>query len=268
MRINSSMWTYGGVFVINTLLHQVERLAHWVYLQRVRLLITAALFLGLAMMTAQAFAGTATSDETPAAMIRETAENKARELLTEPGITLGVNADLDSRTRLPSCHQPLTVDPFSRSNTTITLKVACVDQAGWHIYVPVRLTRKAVVVITAQSLPAGTVLTAQQLWRQERDLNSLPIGYSLDTQPLIGQILRRPLNMGQVVTLADVSAPTRVRRGETVTLVARSGAVEARSQGKALSDAAVDASIRVENLLSRRVMAGRVRADGAVDVIP
>jgi flagella basal body P-ring formation protein FlgA len=49
-----------------------------------------------------------------------------------------------------------------------------------------------------------------------------------------------------------------------VTLVGRNGSFEVRAQGKALADAGAGERVRVENLSSRRVVEGQVRADGSV----
>lgn len=57
-----------------------------------------------------------------------------------------------------------------------------------------------------------------------------------------------------------------IRRGEAVALRARAQGLEVRASGKALMEAPLGGTIRVENLLTRRTLQGRVSGPGMVDV--
>jgi flagella basal body P-ring formation protein FlgA len=58
-----------------------------------------------------------------------------------------------------------------------------------------------------------------------------------------------------------------VRRGDQVTLIARRGGLEVRSQGRALGEAGEAEQVNVENLSSRRQVRGVVNARGEVEVL-
>ena len=78
--------------------------------------------------------------------------------------------------------------------------------------------------------------------------------------------LRRPAAAGSVLTPELVEAPRLVRRGELVTVTARTGGIEIRTQGKAMRDGVQGERIPVENASSRRVVEGQVTGRGQVEV--
>jgi flagella basal body P-ring formation protein FlgA len=57
-----------------------------------------------------------------------------------------------------------------------------------------------------------------------------------------------------------------VRRGQQVTLLARTGSIEIRAQGRALSDGGVSDRIRVQNVNSLKVVEGVIEDAGIVRV--
>ncbi|MNN01963.1 flagellar basal body P-ring biosynthesis protein FlgA [compost metagenome] len=80
----------------------------------------------------------------------------------------------------------------------------------------------------------------------------------------IGQVARRALSAGSLLSATDLVAPRIVRRGDNVALVARRGGVEVRVAGRALGDAGAGERVSVENLSSRRVMQGIAAPGGDV----
>jgi flagellar basal body P-ring formation protein FlgA len=69
-----------------------------------------------------------------------------------------------------------------------------------------------------------------------------------------------------VLTPNDAQPQRLVRRGETVTVVSRSGGIEVRAGGTALTDGARGERIRVRNDSSRRIVEGVVTAAGRIEV--
>ena len=59
-----------------------------------------------------------------------------------------------------------------------------------------------------------------------------------------------------------------LRRGDPVVLVSRTGGVEVRMPGRALGPAQTGGRIGVENVSSRRVLRGRLVAEGLVELLP
>ncbi|HEY4560699.1 MAG TPA: flagella basal body P-ring formation protein FlgA, partial [Lysobacter sp.] len=58
-----------------------------------------------------------------------------------------------------------------------------------------------------------------------------------------------------------------LKRGDPVVIVSRAGGIEVRMGGRALGNAVPGAVVAVENLASRRIVRGRLVADGVVEVL-
>jgi len=172
----------------------------------------------------------------------------------------GIQADLrlDSSLRMPRCAVPLT----AQRQGSGTLEVVCPQQ--WRLYVPVKLQRPQRVLVLTRSVAAGEVVGADVLVQQTRDTSRI-VGTALsEPAAAIGQVARRALAAGSVLTAAHLRAPRLVRRGESVVLIARHGGALVRMAGRALGDAGAGERVSVLNLSSRRTIQGRVLDDGGV----
>jgi flagellar basal body P-ring formation protein FlgA len=175
-----------------------------------------------------------------------------------PGAT--VAASVDERLRLPRCTEALVALPQSVG----TVEVSCPAAAGWKLYVPVRISRSGAALVLTRPVGAGMPIPADALALETRDLARVPGGALGDPSLAAGRLARRALAAGQALSAADLALPPVVRRGQTVTLVARAGGLEVRSSGRALADAAPGDPVSVENPSSRRVVTGIAQAGGEV----
>lgn len=173
-------------------------------------------------------------------------------------------ATLDSALRLPRCAQTLQ----ATASGARTALVRCPDAPGWRLYVPVQWRNETDVVVLVAPAPAGIPLGASQLAVQRREVGGLNGAAFSDPAALIGRTPIRALPSGVVPTVRDVVTGTPLRRGDPVVLVAQSGGVEVRMQGRALGPAQAGGRISVENAASRRILRGRVVAGGVVEVVP
>lgn len=173
-------------------------------------------------------------------------------------------ATLDPALRLARCRQPLQ----AIASGPKTAQVRCADPPGWRLYVPVRLRREADVVVLTAPAASGVPIAASQLAVQRRDIGrAAGVAFS-DPAVLVGRIPRHTLVTGLVPTEADLALGVPLRRGDPVVLVSRTGGVEVRVQGRALGPAQAGGRVAVENIASRRVLRGRVAAQGVVEVLP
>lgn len=179
-----------------------------------------------------------------------------------PGTTAKA-AELDARLRLARCSEPLT-SFATTGGATITVGVQC-RQPAWTVYVPVRAQLRARVVVLRQPLQRGQVLTVADVLLEEREIDRNQ-GYFPEVSAVLGLALRRPLAPGAVLSPEALVPQTLVRRGELVTLLGRSGPMEVRVQGKALSDGTAGQAVQVQNTSSGRVVGGVVKASGLVEV--
>lgn len=221
---------------------------------RLRASLLSVLFVSAGMAGAHAADGSASH---PPDAIRAAA-------IAAVGAPADAEVTLDSALRLPRCAQPLQAS----ASGARTALVRCPDAPGWRIYVPVQAHREAEVVVLAAAASPGVPITAHQLIVQRRDLATLTGAAFNDPAALAGRVPRRSLAAGTVPTEADFAAGATLRRGDPVVLVARSGGVEVRMQGRALGPAQAGGRITVENTTSRRILRGQLGADGTVEVLP
>ncbi|TXH05996.1 MAG: flagellar basal body P-ring formation protein FlgA [Nevskiaceae bacterium] len=196
------------------------------------------------------------------ALAREYAQRQA-----PAGARIEVSA-LDDRLRLPACAQ--TPEAFlpggSAGSGALSVGVRCAAPVAWSLYVPVRISQMHSVAVLTRALAPGETVTADALTLQERDGASLPYGFITDPTQAVGKTLRRPLAAGAVLTPDAVAAVRVIRRGQSVTLLGRSGGVEVRMAGIAQGDAGVGDRLQVQNTSSRRMVEGTVRSADTVEV--
>jgi len=184
----------------------------------------------------------------------------AEAALAGPGVQ--VEAALDPALRMPPCPQALQALPVSAVN----VEVQC--PGGWRLFVPVRVARQQAVLVLAAAVAPGQPVPASALRVETRDAARLAGVPLTDPAQAQGQTLRRGGRPGQVLLQADLAAVPVLRRGQPVRLVAGGPGFEVQMAGRALADAGPGEVVRVENLSSRRVLAGVVAGPGLVRVGP
>lgn len=111
---------------------------------------------------------------------------------------------------------------------------------------------------------------------QESDLvwQALPPTSSISTdecfsdfESLVGKQLRRSVSTKQPIRRNEVSEPSVVQAGETVTIAVVAGSVLVESPGRAVESGAIDDVIQVEVLPQRKRITARVTAERRVEVI-
>ena len=142
---------------------------------------------------------------------------------------------LDSRLHLANCATPLqaSLAPGGRSATRVTVQVRCADPGGWRVYVPVELT-----LLRSRGGCRPVRRPRRDARRrgprvEERETSSLPASYMRDPAELAGFTLARPVVAGTVISPSVLSADHVIHRGDVVTLIAQSGAITVRAQGRA-----------------------------------
>ncbi len=126
-------------------------------------------------------------------------------------------AALDNRLRLPLCAQSLessAASPAARGAWNIV--VACREAGNplWQVFVPVKVLDLQPVVVMVRPVAPGQPLQADALRIEARDVATLGYGYFSDPQKAVGQILRRPVAPGAVLTPDAVAALENVEVGK------------------------------------------------------
>jgi flagella basal body P-ring formation protein FlgA len=176
---------------------------------------------------------------------------------------------IETHLRLQRCSRPVTpvVGAGGHMRDRMLVELRCPGTPPWHIYVPVRMVGTSPVAIAARAIVAGSILTDKDVRIEQRDIPELPPGYLDDPTVAIGLTAARPISSGAVITNQYLLAAKALQRGQTVTLIADSGPMSIRMQGKALSDALINQRVKVQNLSSGKVVEGVARSEQTVEIV-
>jgi flagella basal body P-ring formation protein FlgA len=176
---------------------------------------------------------------------------------------------IEAHMRLERCSGQVspTVSAGAHMRDRILVELRCSGAPPWHIYVPVRLVGTSAVTIAARTIVTGSVLTDKDVRIEQRDIPELPPGYLDDPTVAIGLTAARPISSGAVITNQLLVGAKAVQRGQTVTLIADSGAMSIRMEGRAMSDALINQRVKVENLSSGKIVEGVARSQQVVEIV-
>ncbi len=118
--------------------------------------------------------------------------------------------------------------------------------------------------VLARNLARGDVLTASDVQRERVETTEL-VRVPSGAVP-IGQIARVALKRGDMPKASDFEPPILVKRNDAVTVRFTKGRLTAETFGIARDSGAEGAAVRVENLISKKIITGRVIAPGVVCV--
>lgn len=122
------------------------------------------------------------------------------------------------------------------------------------------------IPVLKSSLRNGTTITASDIETIQIRTAELQHDVILNADELIGTTPRRMLNAGKPVKAGEIEQPRVVQRGQTITMVFKSGGMELTAMGKALENGAKGDIIRVVNTGSNRTIQGIVSAEKEVTV--
>lgn len=175
---------------------------------------------------------------------------------------------LDPRLRMPLCDKELTATLESPAQPLgrVIVRVRCDGASPWTIFVPAQVRLFREVVTTTRPLKRTGIINPEDVTLRERDISQINQGYLTSVDQAIGQKLVRPMVSDQVITLVHLEQAEVVRKGDQVVISARSGTLNVRMPGEALSNGGMSEQIKVKNLNSQRVIKARVTAPGQVEV--
>lgn len=114
------------------------------------------------------------------------------------------------------------------------------------------VTLPAMIVVATRTLPRGAVVHAADLQVQATRPHEAQLESFGRVEDVVGQELRRSIGAGQVLTQGDLRPPILVRRGDPVTVYARSPGIQVRTTARAAEDGALGDLITVESLSDRK----------------
>lgn len=134
------------------------------------------------------------------------------------------------------------------------------------VHVPFSVSMREPRWVLRKSVVAGEVLDASmfELRRVEVTLETAQAGVPIDA--LVGTITTRPIAASAIVTERDIQRPVVIRRNDLVTVVIKSGSIEARDLGSAMHEARVGEMVRINLQSTKREVSGRAKAGGLVEI--
>jgi flagella basal body P-ring formation protein FlgA len=176
--------------------------------------------------------------------------------------------NIDPRLRLAGCAKPLAafLPAGSRLPGNSTIGVRCETPLPWTVYVSVRVKVMAPVWVAARALGRGETLRNTDLQSQIHDLAGIQGSAITDLAQALGRQAAVPIAPGTILRSNLLRASRLVKRGEKVTILAKSGGIEVRMSGEALSDGAEGDSIQVRNVLTKKTIQATVTQEGHVQV--
>lgn len=175
---------------------------------------------------------------------------------------------LDPRLRLSACKQR--IEAYLPENHRLlghtTIGVRCTRNKGWKVHIPVHIQQFKDVLVTNRNLPRGHHLVAADVTHKNMDISSLNHGFYENTTQLSGMVLSRSLLRGQYLAPGMLDKPKWVRRGQTITILAKTGQVAIRVKGKALMDGRQGELVKIKNTSSNKELRGIVVAEGVVKI--
>jgi flagella basal body P-ring formation protein FlgA len=138
-----------------------------------------------------------------------------------------------------------------------------------RLVVQARISLPVAMVVTLRSLARGDVLKASDLELKDdvpgtlRQSRQVPIE---SIEEVVGWEVTRPVDAGQVLDRSCVQRPLMVRRGDEVTVHARTAGIQARTSARARGDGRLGDLIEVESQADRIKFFARVTGIREVDV--
>lgn len=173
---------------------------------------------------------------------------------------------LDPRLKLATCDTPLDVKPTSTRKKLgrLTLKISCFDQKNWSLHVPLELKAYESVIVAAQPIFRGQIITAGNVINEEREVTRLNQGYFSKPDLVVGSIAKRGIATHRVILPQSLSTPKLVNKGESISIQAISSGLSIKAMGVALADGSLGDLIRVRNSKTQRIVEGRISAPGQI----
>ena len=134
------------------------------------------------------------------------------------------------------------------------------------VYFDVRPLRT--VAVCKVAVARGKAITQQDVAIERRPVETT--AQTAEPECVVGAVARRMIKTGDVVASADLeetaASPVVVKCKQPVKMIVHLGAMNVVAGGEALQDGRVGQLIRVQNTESKKVVTGRVTANGIVEV--
>lgn len=198
-------------------------------------------------------------------------ESSARRLLAEQARLKGLLeptfeiAVVNNSQPLQPCRSTVTVESVDTQYLTrMRFKATCPDSDGWRRDWIVHAEVSAKVLVAAADVPANQPLVKADLMQARHKLTDM--GEAVSTfDAAVGLSSTRALRTGQLVQARFLGLPLLIKQGDSVNIMARSGAVEVNVSGEAMDRGRRGDIIRVRNTSTGKIIRARVLGGALVE---
>ncbi len=114
------------------------------------------------------------------------------------------------------------------------------------------------VVCTSRSLRRSTVITEDDVNTKRRNISKLPVNVLTNVEDVLGKRLKQALKSDTVLLANMVENPPLIKRGDRVTIVAESPALQVTALGVAQTKGGLGDQIRVKNCMNQKEVIARI----------
>lgn len=161
--------------------------------------------------------------------------------------------------------EALTVDPRTGRFSAL-VSVPADDPAAERRRVTGHVLRMARLPALNRPVSPGETISERDIETVEMRAERVAPDLVAEARDLVGKTPRHPLQAHQALRALDVQMPLVVRKDDLVTIVLRSPSLQLSTQGKALEDGGMGATIRIANTKSNRVIDATVTGQNLVTV--
>ncbi|MGA7827556.1 MAG: flagellar basal body P-ring formation chaperone FlgA [Geobacteraceae bacterium] len=140
------------------------------------------------------------------------------------------------------------------------------DQLVRNISIPVEVEALTDMVVARYPLPRGTVVAANDVSLQKRDVAEVSGKVTFNLSDVLGKRVRIPIRANTPVRSDYLERVPLVKNGQVVTIVAENGALRVTATGMARGTGAEGDLIMVQNMNSKKTVQARVVDSGTVAV--
>lgn len=188
--------------------------------------------------------------------------------LNSRGHTKIVVRKLDKRLRLAACQQKLEsfLPPGRPLSGRTTVGIKCNHEKPWTLYVNATIHHFEFIVVAKRSIPRGSIIKESDLILVEQDTSRLNGAYLRKITLAVGKKVKQTIRTHTPVTQRVLIDPQIIKRGDPITIIAQSPALEIRAPGNALASGKIGDIIRVKNTKSQKIVEARIASNNTVTV--
>lgn len=122
------------------------------------------------------------------------------------------------------------------------------------------------MLVLKQSLSRNTLIDKNHITYERKPLNKLSRGFFTSFAQIKGSISVRHLRAGSILRPTQFITQKLIKKGDKVTILAKSKSFRIRMSGHALMDGRLGDTIRVKNGRSKKIIEGTVVESGVISV--